>query len=500
MTPSKDLFELVKSMSSAEKGYVKKRALVFKVNAQNLQLLELIDKQDEYDEALILKKLKTFNKNKFAVAKNYLYTFILECLENYNQTNVKNEIRSLLNKVEILNHKGLDHQTIKLVKRAKQLAEQYQLYNYLAEISDWEVLGLMEKKQTPELFKEIEALYQQTEDTLLNLESAVKSKSFFTLSRQKYLNSGFARTKNSIKELEDVFRRTAKNVSGSPDNFISNFYFLLANANFNFMNSRFREAYQYILKLESYWEKFPKMKETYVTLYINYLIRKVLFEERLHLVTNVFKTLDVTMSFINSHEVDKKHLSIVYVLKLGMHNQFADYKGSLDILNKIFAFRKTLIGKKFIESEEQLFIVTAADYYYEIGDLKKANQYINEIINSKIEYRDDIYCFSHVKSIVVHYDMNNKDLLDYKINTTIKFLKSRKRLHKTEELVLKFIKAHLSKVPSVKDYRSLKDQVEKLIKSPLEKNVLNYFNFLIWIDSKMEGKRFEEVKKKQLMP
>src|ERR1700749_4471972 len=93
-----NLYLLIKSLTSTEKGYIKKQAGVHVIGRQNkyIKIFEAIDRQKEYNEKEIVKKFKNDPiLNNFAVAKNYLFRFILKCLESYH-SNVKSELRSTL--------------------------------------------------------------------------------------------------------------------------------------------------------------------------------------------------------------------------------------------------------------------------------------------------------------------------------------------------------------------------------------------------------------------
>ena len=97
------LHQLIKSLSAPEKGYIKKQAMLHVIGSQNkyIKIFDAIDKQKEYNEKELIRKFKGEPiLNNFAVAKNYLFKFILKSLESYN-TSIKSELRSSLNQIEI---------------------------------------------------------------------------------------------------------------------------------------------------------------------------------------------------------------------------------------------------------------------------------------------------------------------------------------------------------------------------------------------------------------
>lgn len=487
-------------MNSSEKGYVKKRALAFRGNAQNIQLFELIEQQKEYNEDLILKKLSTLRKNSFAVAKNYLYQFILDILEDYHKSSPNRKVRGLLNSVELLSNKGLVSQAIKANEKAKKIALKYQLKKNLLEIADWEIQFLMNKNQTKTIFKEIQNLNDEFTTYIKSIEASAKAKYMFNYVRNKHLIIGLARNTTVLADIEALHGLIVKSKNAFTNDFIVQYYYLFTSAVYAFTNNNFKTAYDYSLLVEKLWFKFPQMKELYPDLFMYFITRKSLFEERLGLKENIFKNIEMGRKFIaRNSAIDHKIISSFYNFNLGMCNQYAEYQRSLKLIDEINLFRKRLQDQRFVDYDEQLFIVTAADLYFEIADYKKANSLINQIFDFKMRYREDIYCFAFVKSIIIHFELKKFDLLEYKIKTTLAFLKKQKRLFKTEKMVLDFIRKQIKNITITKlSYQNLKTQMEEVLADPLEKNILNYFDFLVWVESKILNKSFETVKLNKL--
>ncbi len=80
------LFQLIKSLTKAEKRYFK-----LHVNKQTagedtkfLKLFDLIDKQKDYDESKILQKDKSIKSQQFSNLKAHLYKQILQNLARLN--------------------------------------------------------------------------------------------------------------------------------------------------------------------------------------------------------------------------------------------------------------------------------------------------------------------------------------------------------------------------------------------------------------------------------
>ena len=100
MTPSNDLFSLIKSLSKSEKRNFKLYASKHVIGEKNsyMDLFDCIEQQKEYDEALIKKTNKDkFFIKRFAAHKGYLYVLILKSLRVFHSNRtVELELKELL--------------------------------------------------------------------------------------------------------------------------------------------------------------------------------------------------------------------------------------------------------------------------------------------------------------------------------------------------------------------------------------------------------------------
>ena len=118
---SHTLYDLISSMTMSEKRYFKLFSSRHVIGDSNdyIHLFNAIDKQKVYSEDQLRKA--SFVKN-LSQEKNYLYRLVLKSLNAYHSgLNTKSKIFEYLKQVEILFHKGLYRQAIKIVKKAKKL-------------------------------------------------------------------------------------------------------------------------------------------------------------------------------------------------------------------------------------------------------------------------------------------------------------------------------------------------------------------------------------------
>src|SRR5215211_4854603 len=128
------LFQLIHSLQKAEKRHFK---LYVKRNSANtdlkiLRLFDVIDKQGEYDERLLLKKLPDIQKQQLSNLKAHLYKQILSALRLLKSSDsIDLQLNEFFDYAHILYKKGLFLQSLVIIERAKQLARANQKFNFL---------------------------------------------------------------------------------------------------------------------------------------------------------------------------------------------------------------------------------------------------------------------------------------------------------------------------------------------------------------------------------
>ncbi|HEX2899704.1 MAG TPA: hypothetical protein VHS96_08300, partial [Bacteroidia bacterium] len=139
---SDDLFQLVRSLTAAEKRSF--RLLSERHSRQDgnnyLLLFDAIAEQEVYDEAALRKKFegRAFLNN-LSEAKAYLYLAILRGLRfTRGPESAETELREILDHLEILHAKGLRVQAERQIKIGLAKAEQQDLHAFAAEFHRWQ--------------------------------------------------------------------------------------------------------------------------------------------------------------------------------------------------------------------------------------------------------------------------------------------------------------------------------------------------------------------------
>ena len=141
MKPSDKLYELIKSLSKAEKRNFKLLySSVAHSDSKNfIRLFNLLEKMPFYDEAIIKKQ---FHGEPMVIqltaTKHYLYTLIIRSLLYLKQNNADTYYESNLKCIPILFNKKLYNHITKLILPIKRKLYETESYQFLLEALHWE--------------------------------------------------------------------------------------------------------------------------------------------------------------------------------------------------------------------------------------------------------------------------------------------------------------------------------------------------------------------------
>ena len=202
ISQSDQLFQLVKSLTKAEK-----RNFTFytsRIQDSNtlkyIQLFEIIEKQKDLNDQQILSRLKGVDKNQYSNLKRHLYKQLMISLRMIHiQKKTDIQMREYLDYADILYGKGLYLQSLKILDKAKILAEK--IDNDIYQLAILETEKNIESRHItrsgPDFVPELIAKCEEKIESIENLTRLSNIRIFL---HSHYVKNGHV--KNS-KELED---------------------------------------------------------------------------------------------------------------------------------------------------------------------------------------------------------------------------------------------------------------------------------------------------------
>jgi hypothetical protein len=503
---SKDLHTLIKSLTSSEKGYIKKHSVVHVIGDQNkyIKIFDAIDKQKEYDEKEIIKKFADDPiLNNFSVAKNYLFRFILKCLESYH-SNTKSELRSTLNQVEILYNKNLPGVAKKMLVKAKAIAQQYELYEFMEEIIDWEIALIAEEANPQNYLELVNKYFGELNDSIEKKKTIIGYKHLYQKLRAKALYMGLPRNDEDVVEFKRIAELGEKDDTKLLATFNAKFYRNLMQANYLFVNNEHKKANELMEKNVRLLEENPHLIELRPSTYLGMLRNKAVNELSLMRYKPLFDTIKKMDGFVAKYGQLNRYFEVMAEnLKLFVYIPTGQFKEALAIAEKLDVIYKQLPSTKTLIKERQLQHYAFAYIYIGLDDYKMANHHINALLNNhEFDVRSDIFCFAHILSLIIHFELENVELLDYRAKTTHNLLLKRNHLYEFEKQIIIFLKSTKNmtrKSPEIrKAFIDLKENIERITENnKLEKNALSLFDLISWLESRIEKKSFMQIKQKK---
>ena len=128
---------------------------------------------------------------------------------------------------------------------------------------------------------------------------------------------------------------------------------------------------------------------------------------------------------------------------------------------------------------------------------------MNEVLNDNEQnLRQDIYNFARILNLVIHYELENYDFIEYIIKSLSRYLSKQERKQDMEFLFVRTIRK-LAKNPTQMEknqlFESMKKQMKVLLEDKHERVVLEYFDLFSWVESKINRTTYAEEVRKRLL-
>ncbi|HET6226769.1 MAG TPA: hypothetical protein VFF27_10855 [Bacteroidia bacterium] len=505
MENSGGLFALIKSLNKSEKGYFKKYAnFHVRNNEQNnyTKIFDAIDLQKIYNEPKLIKKFKDERFiNQFAVAKNYLYNMILSSLEAYTKT-VTIELRSLMNRVELLSEKGLYTQARKVLKKAKKVAFENEKLSYLSEINLLEQNILRFEYDAKGLKENAQNLTQEIQDVAFQIDNVaiyeqLKSQLFI-----QYTENGNLRSERDIKDFEWLIKNPLMQDECQALSFSAKILFLELHTMYYSYIGNSKKCYEYSLRLLHLIESNPTVIEVGGSFPTQYLYRHSIHCSNAGRYTEAIDAINRLELLEPKTDIQKATLALkVLNAKVAVYLRMGRIQEAMDLIPQI---------KELFENSKQVdSFLKEATYWQVISLYIITEQYklaLNWYVKATLEerfHRQDLECLGRIIEIILHFELQNIDILEYRVKAAHRFMLSKDKLYPLENAFLTSFR-HIIKNTDDKGFQLFCEEIKLFLQSettiPLENNYLVYTIIVSWLESKVRGEKMEEVIRSKFEP
>ena len=503
------LVQLVRTLTPAEKRHFR---LFAKRNQASgkilfLQLFDLLDKKGEYDEEYLLGKIPGLKKAQLANQKAHLMRQLLTSLRLLAQKRSEGiQIRETIDFARVLYDKGLYIQSLDLLAKAKERALTNQMTALALEALEFEKL-IEGQYITRSLEGRAEELASQTID--LNGQ-IIRTGSFSNLSLMMYglyLNNGFARNEKDSLAAKAFFKKHLPPTTFEELDFLGKVFYCKSYVWLYHICQEFLACFRYSQKWVNLFDEVPRMKTLYASLYLKGLhyqmfsLFHTLHYERFIEALAFFENLPNDPFFKKDPNVEGLFQMYRFIHTINRHYLEGTFSEGVAIIPDLAKYIKTN-RYNWDDYRIMVFHYRIACLYFGDADYDSALTYLNKIINEKVtSYRSDIQCFARILALLAHFELGNRQLVEYQIKSVYRFLLHVEELQEVQKAIFHFLR-RTQKIPPSEiliEFKKLHAVLLPLEEMQFESRPFLYLDIISWLEGKLEGKTIQEVIRRKFL-
>jgi tetratricopeptide (TPR) repeat protein len=502
------LFQLVKSLGKSEKRNFKLYTTRNKASEELkvVQLFDALDKMDSYDEAILLRKNKGIKKQQLSNLKAHLYKQILSSLRLItDQGNIDMQLREQMDHARILYNRGLYLQSLKVLDKLKELAKNNNQYTYLQQALFFEK-KIEALHITRSLKNRAEQLSKEADDASRHLSNVSKLSNLALQLYGWYIKNGFAHDDNEERAvaafLEDNLPANPQQLNG----FYERLYLYQSYCWKAFIRQDFLQYYRYTQKWVDLFNENPNMIALESGHYIKGMHNLMGSQFNLGNYKKLDETLKQFEKFCSSKTVQNNHNNLIQcfiyhtISSLNKHFISGEFTEGLKLVPGI---EEKLAEYEIYLDRHRILVIyyKIASMYFGAGHFEKAIDYLNKIINWKVDLRNDLQCYARLLHLIAHYEIGNMDLLEYLAKSVYRFMAKMQNLSVVEEEMFKFLRKSLTLTPNKlkPEFEKLAHKLKQLQNKPLETRAFMYLDVISWLESKINNVPVQEIIRKKFV-
>ncbi len=499
------LFTLIKILSKAEKRNFKLYANRFQsgVDTKFIQLFDVLDKLGEYDEQQILRKLPSVKKRHLANLKRHLYKQILISLRLIHiNKNIDIQIREQLDFARILYSKGLYMQSLKLLDRIKQIAEEHHQDILHLEILNFE--KFIESRHITRSRSEEGHMETLLEESSKRSHVAYRTSLLSNLNIQIqgwYIQHGHATTEEACRKVQDYFDTLFPGTTEHELTFFEKANLHQARMWLHYICLDFSGALGEAREWVNLFDDHPQMQEKDPDLYMRGLYYLLVFffllRER-DLFRRYLQQFEDFVSASQEHfNPNSRMIAFVYLYLSKLNHLFlcGQFKTGLKLIPEILRQLSTYEAHTD-QHRILLFYYKIAYLHFGLGEFESAIQYLNRIILLKTGYlREDIHINASLLHLICHYELGNLDTVEYLLPAVSRAFEKAKDLGDIQRATLRFLRELTKTAPTASRaaFLRFRDKLDRLAEAPYETKATLYLDIPLWVKSHLQQCRIQDL-------
>jgi tetratricopeptide (TPR) repeat protein len=202
-----------------------------------------------------------------------------------------------------------------------------------------------------------------------------------------------------------------------------------------------------------------------------------------------------TSKFIQNNDNNRIQVFIyLYTAKLNKHFMDGTFKEGIKLIPELE--EKLEEYSLYMDRHRVLiFYYKIASLYFGSGNYDKAIDYLNKIINWKVDLRNDLQCYARLLHLIAHYELGNFEILEYLVKSVYRFMAKMENLSLVEEEILKFLRKSfkLTKTKIRAEFEQLLEKLKTLERNRFETRAFIYLDVISWLESKLRNLPVQDI-------
>ena len=500
-----DLLRLIKTMSGSEKRYFRIYSGKQTGTKDYLDLFEIINDTIISSNTDVIQAFfqKKYPHKNFESTCRYLMKIITDCLVAIRKDNDKwfQQYHSLMCS-KILMERSITGQAYRQLKNAQALSKEIQdnlIYYYTCsqDLLYWSNTGFGEKTES-----EIVQMHMNAKNALRLLHKIQEQSSLFDILKFRGLRSGKSFSKKDNEKLNDLLISELSLVTRDfRDNFESNKLHLLFQSFFFINSGDYKSSLKCFYDLvdlfennESVWG-FPPYDYLSTLEGVLDNLRAIGYVDNLNYYIEKLDQL-TRRDYPDSFQIVAQQTVYIYKIATLIHQHSIKEAGEL--AGRIpSSLLKNVSVLNYEKLTELIFYISLISFHE-----KKFQKSLKQlsIINTieKTNFNLSIYKVSRLLQIIIHYELNDLEYLNYEIRSYKRMFKKTGKVSEIEKLILLVVQFDPAKKSHAKKailWKKISRQIDELHTNKYEKQILKYYNFCDWIKNKLyEPGRLSKIK------
>ena len=492
---NKSLFNLIHSLGGNEKRYVSIYLKSRRDDSNLMKLYTIISKTRPVNDDIIKNKLNDAKIiSQLAATKHILYTRILDALHNYHlQDSPYGQILNLLHQADILSNKNLVKERNEILEKAEKIADKYELGQLKLEI-----LRLMDVS-VPDALR-AKSLHNKTKKVAKTILKESKAK--YSYNRMVLTGNigilGSRLTSVQFRTVKDFFESIA--LPKGQESFFYHYVYLGAASLYDLASGNKLNAYKTQVKQFDFLKNQPAILQTplWKERYLFLLVR---------LVSSSWEAGNKELSTRFYNEILRLDISdtrkaVAIINMLDNYIQTADFEESRKLLQQVESNIRYYESNIVNSSQLLALYGNLALLNFGMGKYAQSNKWLSIILNSSEVYEDlSLFKIARILRLINYYEMERYDELEYMLRSTYRYMMKQKVLFRFDDILLKFIRKLIRVLYNhdkmIETMSHTRNALIKLSKNRTEGKTLYYFDFISWLESKIQNRPFAEIVKEK---